>query len=281
MRPVLIWGRHGLLAQSCRRTFFNQTPFLLWGRGELPSSRAEQRRKVCLSNPLAIVNASGFTNLRQAEMAPQLAWELHVEIPAFLACLSRDLGIPFATVSSDYVFSGKEQKAWRESDTPEPVNAYGKSKLEGERAVTAVNPQAKIIRTAGIFGPALAGGKVSFPERIFRQVKAGKTPGVRTDLTTSICHVDDLAKDLWQILWQGSAGIFHVAHHGSATWYQIAETALKAAGLPSHLKPTASPDFPRPPCSVLGTEKVETRTGHARRKSWQDALSGFMRKLSQ
>lgn len=281
MRPVLIWGRHGLLAQSFRRTFFNETPLLLWGRGELPSSRDDQRRKIYLAKPRAIVNASGFTNLRQAEKNPQLAWEVHVEIPVFLAGLSRDLGIPFATVSSDYVFSGKERKAWRESDAPEPVNAYGKSKLAGERAVTALNPMAKIIRTAGLFGPALAGGKVSFPERILRQVKAGKFPEVRTDLTTSICHVDDLSKDLWQILWQGSAGIFHIAHHGSATWYQIAETALKAADLSPQLKPTASPDFPRPPCSVLETERVETRTGFARQKSWQDTLWKFMGGLSE
>lgn len=281
MRPVLIWGRHGLLAQSLRRVFGNDHPLRFWGRAELPSSWSEQRKKVRLARPSAIVNASGFTNLRLAEQAPQLAWELHVEIPGFLASVSRDLNIPFVTVSTDYVFSGKGKTTWRESDIPEPVNAYGRSKLAGERVVAAINPKAKIIRTAGLFGPALAGSKVSFPERILQQVRLGKVPVVRSDLSTSICHVDDLSKDLWQILWGGGTGIFHVTHEGGPTWYQVAEQGLKAAGVSARLLPTQQHDFPRPPSSALETEKPEMRTGSARQKNWQEALAGFMRGFLQ
>ena len=277
MRPVVVWGRHGLLAQSLRRTFWNDRPLLFWGRGELPASMAEQRQKVLLANPAAIVNASGFTNLRQAEQAPQLAWELNVEIPRFLASLARTLAVPFVTVSSDYVFSGNGKPSWNESDTPEPINAYGRSKLAGERAAIAVNPKTKIIRTAGLFGPALAGGKISFPERILQQARLDDFPQVRSDLSTSICHVDDLSRDLWQILWQGTNGIFHVAHEGGATWYQIAEYSLKAATLKTRILPSSKHDFPRPSYSVLETQKPETRNGHARRKTWQEALGIFLR----
>jgi dTDP-4-dehydrorhamnose reductase len=277
--PVLVWGRHGLLAQALRRNFIREWPILFWGKSDLPATNSQQVRKVCRTAPSAIINASGFTNLRRAEQNSPEATFLHVEIPRNLARLSRDLGVPFVTISSDYVFSGKEKRGWNELDPTEPVNVYGKTKLAGERAVLAAYPRAKIIRTAGLFGPASIGCKVSFPERIFHQVRSGSIPEVRSDLITSICHVDDLAQDLWAILWGSPAGIFHVAHQGGATWLQIAEFALQAAGLPSSLKPSENPDLPRPPLSILTSLWPETRGGHAGRKSWQEALREFMRTL--
>lgn len=208
-----------------------------------------------------------------------MAWELHVLTPAFLAALTRKLGIPFITLSSDYVFSGEGKAAWKEWDGAEPINAYGKSKWAGEQAVRAVSPRAKIIRTAGVFGPATGGGKVSFPEKILQQVRGGLTPEVRSDLTTSLCHVDDLARDLWKILWGPSTGTFHVVHAGGATWLQIAEATLLVAGLPPSLKSTTVPDFPRPPCSTLDTQRTESRFGQAHRKSWREGLENFVRSL--
>lgn len=257
----------------------HEWPILFWGKSDLPTAKTHQARKVYRAAPSAIINASGFTNLRRAEENPLEARLLHVETPLALAILSRDLGIPFVSLSSDYVFSGKEKKDWNEIDPTEPVNAYGKTKLEGERAVLAAHPKAKIIRTAGLFGPAATGSKVSFPERILQQVRAGRIPEVRSDLVTSLCHVDDLAHDLWQILWGTQSGIFHVTHQGGATWFQIAEFALQAAGVRSPLKATQTPDFPRPPCSILTSLRPETRSGHAGSKSWQEGLRGFMRNL--
>lgn len=277
MRPVLVWGRQGLLAQAIRRTRTDGGSVSFWGRSDLPATREQQHRKICRLAPSAIVNATGYTNLKRAEAAPHLAWELHVEIPAFLAAVSRNLGIPFLTVSSDYVFSGQGRSTWNETDSTEPINAYGRSKLEGERAVMASNPKAIIIRTAGLFGPAPAGSKVSFPERILQQVLTGRIPEVRSDLTTSLCHVDDLAADLWEILSGSAEGIFHVAHAGGATWFEIAEHALRSAGVSAKIRPTQIPDFPRPACSTLATCRAEVLHGRARRKSWQEALGEFMR----
>lgn len=277
MRPVLVWGRQGLLAQAIRRTWTQDQTVLFWGRADLPATREQQRRKIFRLSPSSIVNASGFTNLKRAEGAPHLAKELHVETPAFLAAVSRDLGVPFVTVSSDYVFSGKGQDTWSEKDPTEPVNAYGRSKLEGERAVMAANPGARIIRTAGLFGPAPAGSKVSFPERILQQARAGHVPEVRPDLTTSICHVNDLVADLRDILRGSSGGVFHVAHSGGATWLQIAEYALQSAGASPRVKPLQDRDFPRPACSTLATGRSEFSHGQAGRKTWQESLGVFMR----
>lgn len=279
MRPVLVWGRHGLLAQALRRNFIHEWPICFWGRSDLPATRSWQSRKVRHANPSAIVNASGFTNLKMAQEKPLEARYLHVETPVYLATLSRELGIPFVTLSSDYVFSGQGKQQWNESDSAEPINAYGRSKREGEQAVLAVYSKAKIIRTSGLFGSAPAGSKVSFPERVLQQVRAGQIPVIRSDLTTSICHVDDLARDLWMILWNSLSGVFHVAHAGGATWLQIAETALRAAGVSSSLKATQTADFPRPLCATLTSIRPELRAGSAGRKSWQDALEGFMRSL--
>jgi dTDP-4-dehydrorhamnose reductase len=277
MPTILVWGRQGLLAQAIRRTWNNDGTILFWGRRDLPETREQQHHKIYRLAPSAIVNASGFTNLRRAEDAPHLVRELHVETPAFLATICRNLGIPFVTTSSDYVFSGQGRIAWTETDPTEPINAYGRSKLEGERTILAFNPNAKIIRTAGLFGRAQAGSKISFPERILQQALLGLVPEVRSDLTTSICHVDDLATDMRKILSSSSKGIFHVAHAGGATWQQIACYALKCAGLSPHIKPIQTPDFPRPTCSTLATNRPEVLYCCSRRKTWQESLEEFMR----
>lgn len=277
MPPILVWGRQGLLAHAIRRNWTNDGRILFWGRHDLPATREQQQRKICRLAPSAIVNASGFTNLIRAETAPHQARELHVETPAFLAAVSRDLTIPFITVSSDYVFSGHGRVAWTEKDPTEPINAYGRSKLEGERAVLEANPNAKIIRTAGLFGPAPAGSKVSFPERILQQARLGRVPEVRSDLTTSICHVDDLVIDMRKILNSSSIGFFHISHAGGATWLQIAEYALESASVYIRVKPIQTPDFPRPICSTLATHRPEILTGHSRGKTWQVAIREFMR----
>jgi len=112
MQPVLVWGRHGMLAQAIRRTWPRDGKTLFLGRADLPAGRAQQYEKICRLAPSAILNASGFTNLKRAEECPHLARDLHVETPAFLAEITRSLGIPFATISSDYVFSGRGQSAW-------------------------------------------------------------------------------------------------------------------------------------------------------------------------
>ena len=277
MRPILIWGHHGLLAQAIRRNWIQDTPLLFWGRSDLPASRWQQRGKILRLAPSAILNSAGFTNLKKAEESPLAARDLHVETPAFLASVSRDLGIPFLTVSSDYVFSGQEKREWNETDRAEPINAYGRSKLDGERAVLAAYRKSKIVRTAGLFGPASAGSKVSFPERILQQARAGRIPEVRSDLTTSLCHVDDLAADLMEILHSSTEGVFHVVHAGGASWLQIAEHALRSAGVSAKIQPTQTPDFPRPLCSTLTTCRAEVLHGRSRRKSWQEALGEFMR----
>lgn len=281
MRPVLVWGRNGLLAQALRRNFIQEWPIRFWGKSDLPTTKAAWRKKVYFMAPSAIVNTSGFTNLRRAEENLLGATFLHVEIPLTLAIISRDLGVPFVTISSDYVFSGKEKKEWNESDPTVPVNAYGRTKLEGERAVLAAYPRAKIIRTAGLFGPAPNGSKISFPERILQQVRDGRIPEVRSDLATSICHVDDLAQDLWRILWGTTAGVFHVANQGGATWLEIAKFALQSAGTSSQVKAMDVPDFPRPVSSILTSLWPETRGGRAGRRSWQKALEGFMKGFSR
>ena len=280
MRTILVWGRQGLLAQAIRRTWTADDKLFFWGRHDLPVGRKQQHQKIFRLAPSAIVNASGFTNLRRTEMSPCMARELNVEVPVFLARISRELRVPFITTSSDYVFSGHGHIGWSETDPTEPINAYGRGKLEGERAVLASNPNAKIIRTAGLFGPATAGSKISFPERILEQVKFGRLPEVRSDLTTSICHVDDLASDLRDILRSSSDGIFHIANAGGATWLQIANHALESAGISSRIKAIRNPDFPRPKCSTLITHRPEALYGRSRQRSWQEALGKFMKDFS-
>ena len=100
--------------------------------------------------PAAVINAAAFTAVDKAEGDP-LAFLINAEAPAAMAKASAALGIPFVHISTDYVFNGAGTSAWMPQDTPDPINAYGRSKLAGEIAVRAAGGAHAILRTSWVF----------------------------------------------------------------------------------------------------------------------------------
>lgn len=221
--------------------------------------------------PGIVVNTAAYTEVDRAEDEPDLARTLNVELPARMADWCRRQQAVLVHFSSDYVFSGTGERAWREDDRPDPINAYGASKLEGERRIAQSGCDAIIVRTAWVYS-ACPG---NFLSTILSRAAAGAPLKVVSDQTGSPTWAGTLALATGAMLERHAeldAGckLFHVAGRGAVSWFEFARLALDRAiacgilGQKVVLEPVASEQWPqrakRPRWSVLDSSRFEKFT---------------------
>jgi dTDP-4-dehydrorhamnose reductase len=179
------------------------------------------------------------------------------------------------TLSTDYVFDGSKEGPYLEEDPPCPVNAYGRTKLEGERAALETAPRCLIVRTAWVYG---LGGR-NFVDTIAAKLERGEAPSVVTDQRGSPTYVRDLVRGIERLLCRGATGIVHVTNSGSTTWHGFAAAIAKHVGSPIEILPTTSDRFPRParrPAnSVLSGDRYRAITGESLPR-WEEALQDYL-----
>jgi dTDP-4-dehydrorhamnose reductase len=174
--------------------------------------------------------------------------------------------------STDYVFSGAQQRPYQPDDATGPLNAYGRSKLAGEHAVSGLAERHLIVRTSWLYG---AGGR-NFVSTILQRARAGEPLQVVNDQHGSPTWTRDLAGVVFRLLEAGApAGIYHACNSGSTTWYGLACAALHVADINTSVKPVATSEFPRraarPSYSVLDCSETAALVGPLR--PWRDALA--------
>ena len=184
-----------------------------------------------------------------------------------IARLCREAGALLVHVSTDYVFDGRPGRPWREDDPVDPVNAYGRGKLGGERRALASGAEVLVVRTSWVFAP----GGVNFVDTILGLAASGREElKVVDDQRGRPTFAPDLARGLVKLVSVGARGLVHFANAGETTWYGLAREALARAGFSSvSVVPCASDEFPRPAArpanSVLDTSRYEALTWEAPR----------------
>lgn len=179
--------------------------------GDRDAVRAEARAHP----PAVIVNPAAMTNVDACESRHAEAWASNGAGPRHLAEVARDAGAHLLHVSTDYVFPGDERQPgpYREDAAPRPINHYGVTKLEGERAVAAVCEGAApytIVRTALVYG-RIPGGRSNFVTWLSGELRAGRRVRIVTDQRNTPTLADDLAAALLWLARHGRAGTYHVA----------------------------------------------------------------------
>jgi dTDP-4-dehydrorhamnose reductase len=226
--------------------------------------------------PSVVINCAGYTAVDKAESEPDLAMAVNAGGAEAVAKACREAGASLVHVSTDYVFDGKAQRPYREDDPAEPINAYGRSKLEGERLVMKAHPMACVVRSAWLFGP----GRPSFVDKLLALARKGAPLKVVTDQTGSPTYTHDLAEVLVEMGRRGVRGVLHAVNLGQASRYELARQALKLAGLdPELVRPAASGDFDlpaeRPAYSVLDGRRLARLRGGPM-PTWLDALRRYL-----
>lgn len=227
-----------------------------------------------------IVNCAGYTWVDDAEENETEAHLLNAVAPFQLARHARRMGARLLQVSTDYVFDGKKATPYTESDEPNPLCVYGKSKLLGEQLVLEEDPLSLIVRTSWLFG---AHGNC-FPRTILRLAREKGELNVVNDQKGSPTYTQDLALALAEMMEKNvPGGVYHVVNTGEATWYELAKFCLEAAGISAQVVPISSEQWQararRPRYSVLGTTKFRM-LGFEALPTWQDAVKRFLRSVA-
>jgi dTDP-4-dehydrorhamnose reductase len=250
------------------------------------------RRAIRDMKPDVIVNAAAYTDVDRAESEPAVAMRINADAPAIMAEEAARLGAALVHFSTDYVFNGKASVPYREHDVPDPLNAYGRSKLAGEQAIVAAGVPHLILRTGWVYGMR---GR-NFLQSIMHHARhQGALPVVddqfgtptwcRTvaDVTAQLLSMAQLATDAPQ-WWQEHGGLLHVTARGSANRADFARRIIDFAGLSASVNvvPVSTADYPRaaprPRYSILDTGKLQRLCVLPQ---WDDALRNCMRQASE
>lgn len=208
--------------------------------------------------PKLIINCAAYTGVDQAETDPVMANRINAEAVGALARAAARNEIRMVTFSTDYVFDGTKPDGYVESDTPSPLNVYGRSKLAGEQLALAAHPGALVVRTSWL----MSGTHPCFATTILSRLESGPV-GVVTDQRGRPTLVDDLVDGVLRAVAANASGIIHLANQGETTWFDLARLIAELAGYDLALvSPTTSEEqarpAKRPQNSVLDSERLET-----------------------
>lgn len=206
----------------------------------------------------AVIIAAGFTNVEAGEHEPDRMFVLNRDSPTAMAKIAHAVGARTVYFSTEYVFDGLSGP-YAEDDPCNPLSVYGKSKLEGERAVQEADPSALIIRTTVVYGPEVQGK--NFAYRLAGSLAAGRRICVPCDQVSSPTYNRDLASSTLSLLESGAHGVFHVAGPEVMDRAVFARRLARALNLDEKLiDPTATNELgqsaPRPLVAGLKIDKL-------------------------
>ncbi|MCX5578169.1 dTDP-4-dehydrorhamnose reductase [Kaistia terrae] len=277
---IFVAGSAGQLARALTsRAAAHDQVVATFGRPEFDLARpAEMARVIAGFEPDLVINAAAYTAVDRAESEADLAMAINRDGAAQLAVVSRQLGLPFLHVSTDYVFDGEKGAPYVETDATHPLGVYGHTKLAGENAVLSQNPDALIFRTGWVYGPD--GG--NFVRTMVRLAGEKEHLDIVADRFGNPTSASDLADALLAIAHRAkgaAGGVFHLAGGAEASWFdlasgvmaRLAETGRKVPTLgkisgDAYVAPAA-----RPRDSRLDGSLAE-RTFGVRLPGWTDSL---------
>ena len=276
---ILLFGKNGQVGWELQRSLAPLGKLIALDRhstdlcGDLTDLQglAETVRQV---RPNVIVNAAAHTAVDKAESEPEHARTLNALAPSVLAQGAAKLGALLVHYSTDYVFDGSGNRPWTETDTPAPINVYGRTKLEGEQLIQAVCPLHLIFRTSWVY--AARGG--NFAKTMLRLAQERERLTVIDDQygvpTGAELIADVTAHAIHSVLTQPEqAGLYHLAASGETTWHGYAKHVLAQAPyaqaaikiVAKNVAPVPSSAFPtaaqRPHNSRLDTSRLQATFG--------------------
>jgi len=220
--------------------------------------------------PDVVINCAAWTAVDAAETAEDEANVVNGAAVGVLAEVANQRNIPFVTFSTDYVFDGTSERAYREDDPPNPVNAYGRSKLIGEELALR-HPGSLVIRTSWV----QSGTHPCFIRKMVELARERDRLQVVDDQIGRPTFADDLAEATINALELGVTGLVHMANSGVASWHELAKETIELARIDTEVVPIPSTEYEtqaqRPISSVLDLGRM-SELGISELPSWQDTL---------
>ncbi len=252
------------------------------------ASEKDLRALVADTQPSVIINPAAYTAVNEAETQTDLARAINGAAPGILAQEAHRLGAMFVHYSTDYVFNGEKQTPYVESDEPAPLNMYGLTKLEGERAVAAAGGRYIILRTSWVYGSHGANFLLTI-RRLAQEKEELKIVSDQIGAPTSSGQIARATARLVQRfaaspLDEFPAGLYHMTAAGSTSWFGFAQAIVDATPTRKlqRLLPQLTSEYPtpakRPMNSLLDNTRFEQTFGF-RLGDWQSATASVLREL--
>ena len=280
---IIVTGANGQLGRELRElsTSYPGYDFIFTTRHELPLDNSDVINEFIKKHqPGYFINCAAYTAVDKAESEKELAYKINAEAPGIIAEACKKNSVRLMHISTDYVFNGLGKTPYKEEDTNDPVNLYGATKLEGEKRVTRLNPDAIIIRTAWVY--SVFGN--NFVKTMLRLMGEKEQINVVNDQFGTPTYAADLAEVILQIISskQWEAGVYHFSNAGQISWYDFAVAIKEASGSACKVNPITTSEYPtpakRPHYSVLDKTKIQ-QTFDISIQDWKTSLSVFMERF--
>lgn len=245
--PILITGGSGQLGMDCAQVLGSDYAVTSVDIDTVDITDPGRMDALCRRvEPAVIVNCAAYTQVDQCETDFAAAHAVNAEAPGHLAVCARQYDATLIHISTDYVFSGRKPlpEPYVESDPTEPISAYGRTKLDGERAVAAAGCRYIILRTAWLYGFY---GR-NFLKTMLKKAMAAPeaTLKVVNDQFGSPTWSYRLAIQIRGLISSDANGIYHASAEGYCTWFDLASSFLEKMGVPHRIMPCTTADYPTP-----------------------------------
>lgn len=234
-------------------------------------------RLILRERPGAVINCAAWTKVDAAEEFESEADQVNGEGAGFVADAAAKAGAMVVYPSTDYVFDGTKKGPYTESDEPAPLQAYGRSKLAGERATALLNRQSFIVRTSWLFGPR---GE-NFVETMLRLGQGGGPVVVVHDQVGSPTYTGHLAVGLLRLLDGASYGVHHMTNTGSCSWYEFAMEVFRQAEVVTRVMGSTSDMMERPANRPANSVLATGRSAPITLPDWKRGLSDYLARRSK
>lgn len=280
---LLMFGHSGQVAQEVLRRAGDIEVISLDRAGADLSDPASCAAALRAAEADAVLNAAAWTDVDGAESAEPAAAVVNAEAPGAMARAAAERGLPFIHISTDYVFDGAGERPFAEGDRSAPLGAYGRTKLDGERAIAAAGGAYAILRTSWVFS---AHGK-NFVKTMLR-VGAGRDHlSVVDDQIGGPTPASAIAEACLKIAKTqagggGTSGIFHFSGAPETSWRGFAEAIFAEAGMKLRVDPIATADWPtpakRPLNSRMDCSAIRKAYG-VEQPDWRAALKDVVKEI--
>lgn len=279
---VLVTGAGGQLGQSLQFIAPNypEIEFVFCNSNVLDITNLNNTKQIFKQyKPKFCINTAAYTAVDKAEIEPEKAHLINVIGAENLANACKEFDTTLIHISTDFVFDGASQKPYNEDDKPNPTGVYGRTKLEGEKAIQAILDNHIIIRTSWVYSQF---GN-NFLKTMIRLGIEKDSLSVVNDQIGTPTNAVNLADTVIKIIIfsslsvppSGARGLFHFSNEGQCSWYDFAKKIFEINNITIDLKPIPTSRYPtpakRPAYSVLDKSKIK-KTFNINIQSWEDSL---------
>jgi dTDP-4-dehydrorhamnose reductase len=270
---MLITGANGQLGQELAEILPGRGhEVVALSRGELDiADSVSVERAAEIHSPELVVNAAAYTNVDGCETETETAYVVNGLGPRNLAQTCERLGCELLHVSTNYVFDGWSERPYEPFDIPNPISAYGRSKLAGEEYVKHLSSRWYVVRSAGVYGRGH-----NFVRTMLRVAKERDVLKVKGDEFISPTYARDLAEGIAELIETGHYGLYHLTNSGSCSWYEFSCEIFSLSGVEVKVVPIPTSEYPLP--AARPANGVLSALGSPSLRHWREALADYLEK---